>query len=118
MVRVFGLDDVDIDGNGEVSHDAGDYDGQGPAQPPVAILSHHQELGDDGTFKYSFSADNGLQQKEAFHPDGSRTGAYSYVDPHGETVLVHYRADRFGFHVLDGSSIPTTPPLAGRPQVK
>lgn len=47
---------------------------------------------------------------QAFHPDGSRTGSYSYVDPKGETILVKYRADRFGFHVLDGSSIPSTPP--------
>ncbi len=47
---------------------------------------------------------------QAFHPDGSRTGSYSYVDPKGETILVKYRADRFGFHVLDGSSIPSTSP--------
>ncbi|XP_034233682.1 uncharacterized protein LOC117640854 [Thrips palmi] len=77
---------------------------------PVAILEHRQELQDDGTFNYAFSADNGLTQNEAFHPDGSRTGSYSYVDPKGETILVKYRADRFGFHVLDGSTIPSTPP--------
>lgn len=52
---------------------------------------------------------------QAFHPDGSRTGSYSYVDPKGETILVKYRADRFGFHVLDGSSIPSTMPHLASP---
>lgn len=31
---------------------------------PVAILEHRQELQDDGTFNYAFSADNGLTQNE------------------------------------------------------
>ncbi|KAE8752955.1 Cuticle Protein CPR RR Unclassified 1 [Frankliniella occidentalis] len=96
-------------GDGDDGDDAS-AEADSSATRPVAILEHRQELQDDGTFNYAFSADNGLTQNEAFHPDGSRTGSYSYVDPKGETILVKYRADRFGFHVLDGSSIPSTPP--------
>ncbi|KAK3919683.1 Pupal cuticle protein 27, partial [Frankliniella fusca] len=96
-------------GEGDDGDDAS-AEADSSATRPVAILEHRQELQDDGTFNYAFSADNGLTQNEAFHPDGSRTGSYSYVDPKGETILVKYRADRFGFHVLDGSSIPSTPP--------
>ncbi|CAB3370625.1 endocuticle structural glycoprotein SgAbd-8-like [Cloeon dipterum] len=84
----------------------GGYDGQQQYKaPPVNILSHKQALGHDGSFKYSFAADNGLQQGESISPDGSRVGSYSYVDPKGKTITVHYTADKNGFHV-QGDHLP------------
>ncbi|KAL1461717.1 hypothetical protein WDU94_013589 [Cyamophila willieti] len=53
---------------------------------------HKQALGTDGTFNYAFAADNGLKQGESINPDGTRIGAYSYVDPNGQTISVKYSA--------------------------
>ncbi|XP_059486870.1 endocuticle structural glycoprotein SgAbd-2-like [Neocloeon triangulifer] len=101
----------------------GGYDGQ-YKQPPVNILSHKQALGHDGSFKYSFAADNGLQQGESIAPDGSRVGSYSYVDPKGKTITVHYTADKNGFHVQGDHlpkpvqpihPVPATPQAAHQP---
>lgn len=83
----------------------GQYDNGQYKQPHTAILSHKQALGHDGSFKYSFAADNGLQQGESIAPDGSRIGSYSYVDPKGKTISVHYTADKNGFHV-HGDHLP------------
>lgn len=78
---------------------------------PVAILMHKQALGQDGSFNYAFSAENGLQQGEIINPDGSRTGSYSYVDPSGKTISLKYTAGKDGFRVLEGDHIPRPPPL-------
>lgn len=78
-------------------------------QPPVAILMHKQALGQDGSFNYAFSADNGLQQGEVINPDGSRTGSYSYVDPNGKTITLRYTAGKDGFRVLEGDHLPKAP---------
>lgn len=58
------------------------------------ILMHKQALGTDGTFNYAFAADNGLKQGESINPDGTRIGAYSYVDPDGQTISVKYSAGK------------------------
>lgn len=85
------------------------YSGHGYTQPPVAILMHKQALGQDGSFNYAFSADNGLQQGESINPDGSRTGSYSYVDPNGKTITLKYTAGKDGFRVLEGDHLPKAP---------
>lgn len=70
---------------------------------------HKQALGQDGSFNYAFSAENGLQQGESINPDGSRTGSYSYVDPNGKTISLRYTAGKDGFRVLEGDHIPKAP---------
>lgn len=66
---------------------------------------HKQSLGQDGTFNYAFAADNGIQQGESINADGTRLGAYSYVDPDGEKISVKYSAGPDGFQVY-GDHIP------------
>ncbi|KAI5705772.1 hypothetical protein M8J76_001687 [Diaphorina citri] len=73
------------------------------------ILMHKQALGTDGTFNYAFAADNGLKQGESINPDGTRIGAYSYVDPNGQTISVKYSAGKEGFKILQGDHIPRAP---------
>lgn len=75
------------------------------------ILSHKQSLNHDGNFNYAFSSDNGLLQGESIAPDGSRTGAYAYVDPSGRKISVKYKAGREGFRILEGDHIPKAHPL-------
>ena len=74
--------------------------------PPPAILMHKQALRHDGAFNYVFAADNGLKQGETIAPDGTRQGAYSYVDPNGQTISVKYTAGKDGFRILEGAHVP------------
>ncbi|XP_014248458.1 cuticle protein 2-like [Cimex lectularius] len=84
--------------------------GSGYRKPPPAILMHKQALTQDGAFNFVFAAENGLKQGETIAPDGTRTGAYSYVDPSGQTVSVKYSAGKDGFKIIEGSHVPKTPP--------
>ncbi len=70
---------------------------------------HKQALAGDGAFNYAFAGDNGIKQGETIHPDGTRNGAYSYVDPNGETISVKYTAGKDGFKILQGDHIPRAP---------
>lgn len=67
---------------------------------------HKQALAEDGAFNFAFAGDNGIKQGETIHPDGTRNGAYSYVDPNGETISVKYTAGKDGFKILQGDHIP------------
>ncbi|XP_077287939.1 uncharacterized protein LOC143912528 [Arctopsyche grandis] len=80
-----------------------------PRAPPSAILTHKQGLSNDGVFNYIFAADNGLKQGESIAPDGTRTGAYQYIDPNGKTIFVKYMAGKDGFKILEGDHIPRQP---------
>lgn len=102
----------------QYSHNNGGYQPNfSTQQPPVNILLHKQALGTDGSFKFAFAADNGLQQGEAIDPDGTRRGSYSYVDPSGKTITLSYTAGKDGFRVLSGDHIPKAPPVPQqRPQ--
>lgn len=71
-----------------------------------AILVHKQAMSQDGTFNVAFAGDNGIQQGETIHPDGTRIGAYSYVDPNGEPILLEYRADKDGFKIMRADHVP------------
>ncbi|XP_073997293.1 uncharacterized protein isoform X3 [Rhodnius prolixus] len=85
-------------------------------RPPPAILMHKQALRQDGAFNFVFAAENGLKQGETIAPDGTRTGAYSYVDPNGQTISVKYTAGKDGFKIIEGNHVPTAPPhLAAQP---
>lgn len=52
----------------------------------------------------------GLKQGESIAPDGTRTGAYQYVDPNGKTISVKYTAGKDGFKILEGAHIPKPHP--------
>ncbi|XP_065216803.1 uncharacterized protein LOC135843010 isoform X2 [Planococcus citri] len=79
---------------------------------------HKQALSEDGGFNFAFAGDNGIKQGETISPDGTRTGAYSYVDPNGETISVKYSAGKDGFKILQGDHIPRAPvvPAASQQQ--
>lgn len=96
-------------GGGEPQPQYVDYQAKGFRQLPT-ILMHKQALSQDGNFNYAFAADNGLKQGETISPDGSRSGAYSYVDPNGQTISVRYTAGKEGFRILEGEHIPKAPP--------
>jgi hypothetical protein len=87
-----------------------------PQRPLPVILMHKQALAQDGSFNYAFAADNGLQQGESISPDGTRRGAYSYVDPNGKKISVKYTAGKDGFRILEGDHLPKAPaPVAAAP---
>ena len=96
-------------GGGEPQPQYVDYQAKGFRQLPT-ILMHKQALSHDGNFNYAFAADNGLKQGETISPDGSRSGAYSYVDPNGQTITVRYTAGKEGFRIVEGEHIPKAPP--------
>ncbi|XP_072160853.1 uncharacterized protein [Bemisia tabaci] len=79
---------------------------KGAPQKVPLILMHKQALSNNGDFNFAFASDNGLKQGEKIHPDGSRTGAYSYVDPNGKTISVKYSAGKDGFRILEGDHVP------------
>lgn len=87
---------------------SGDYSPQAKQKLPV-ILMHKQAMSENGAFNFAFAGDNGIKQGETINPDGTRTGAYSYVDPNGETVSVKYSAGKDGFKILQGDHIPRAP---------
>lgn len=102
--------------NAQYQQQPQNYDLQ-PQRPLPAILMHKQSLTQDGSFNYAFAADNGLQQGESISPDGTRRGAYSYVDPNGKTIKVRYTAGKDGFKV-EGDHLPKPPapiPVAAAP---
>jgi len=92
-----------------VAMSSGHYHDADSPQPGPSILVHKQALNDDGSFNFVFAADNGMRQGERILPDGTRVGAYSYVDPNGETISVKYKAGKDGFKILEGAHIPTPP---------
>lgn len=64
------------------------------------------------TGEYGYSYSGGSSSKTEFRAnDGTTTGAYSYVDPHGILQTVNYIADEFGFRAA-GSTIPSENSLA------
>lgn len=90
-----------------------------PLRPQPLIIMHKQALGQDGSFKYAFAADNGLQQGETISPDGTRIGSYSYVDPNGKKISVKYSAGKDGFRILEGDHVPKAPlPAAPIPETQ
>lgn len=86
-------------------------------RPPPQIISHKQAQNHNGAFKFAFTAENGLTHGEEISPDGSRTGGYSYIDPHGKKITVKYSAGKEGFRIIEGDHLPRPVPLpAHHPQ--
>ncbi|KRT82659.1 Insect cuticle protein [Oryctes borbonicus] len=101
----------DREGYNQPSAQYSNYDEDRRSRLFPQILSHKQSLNHDGNFKYAFASDNGLLQGESIAPDGSRTGAYAYVDPSGRKISVKYKAGKEGFKILEGDHIPKAHPL-------
>ncbi|XP_050325458.1 uncharacterized protein LOC126756434 [Bactrocera neohumeralis] len=78
----------------------------GVAAPEARILQQENELNYDGTYKYSYETENGIQAEERGVPVKLGTeeqkevveGSYSYVTADGLRVIVKYTADENGFH--------------------
>lgn len=78
----------------------------GVAASEARILQQENELNYDGTYKYSYETENGIQAEERGMPVKLGTeeqkevveGSYSYVTADGLRVIVKYTADENGFH--------------------
>lgn len=70
----------------------------------------HQHHGQDGLGKAKFGYKDWNQAHVAdIDVHGKTQGAYQYVDPTGQNIVVKYWADSEGFHQTDNR--PTPPPL-------
>ncbi|XP_017843899.2 endocuticle structural glycoprotein ABD-5 [Drosophila busckii] len=86
-----------------------------PTHPPVAILESAQEKNKDGSYHFSYSAEDGTHREESaeLRNPGTKdeyleiTGSYSYLDADGKEVLVHYKADNHGFVPEGGNILPS-----------
>ncbi|KAG8235573.1 hypothetical protein J437_LFUL013123 [Ladona fulva] len=61
-----------------------------------------------GQFTFGHAGD-GQARVEAKTLDGAVRGAYSYVDPTGKLINVHYLADGNGFRVVGANNLPVAP---------
>lgn len=85
----------------------------------IPIVHSESFHGFDGSFKHRFESANGILVEEhgsvkdvgdSDHKANVVHGSYSYIDPKGIPVAVHYTADENGFHA-HGSHIPTPKPV-------
>ncbi|XP_074025633.1 endocuticle structural glycoprotein SgAbd-4-like [Leptinotarsa decemlineata] len=83
----------------------------------VRILGQDQVLYPDGSYKYGYETENGIQaveqgiQKQL--PEGSGTAAegfFRYTAPSGEPIELRYVADENGFRA-EGNAVPQPPPI-------
>ncbi|KAJ8732716.1 hypothetical protein PYW07_015315 [Mythimna separata] len=94
---------------------------QGPADKVVAILSQEFDQQPDGSYRYSYEAENGIKAEEAgtlkkaTGPDTSDViiaqGAFSYTAPDGTVINLNYVADDEGGFKPEGAHLPTPPPI-------
>ncbi|PSN49114.1 hypothetical protein C0J52_07254 [Blattella germanica] len=78
-----------------------------PVYTTSSTLFHAQDA--LGQFTFHHAGDNQSV-------DGAVRGAYSYVDPTGKLVNVHYLADSNGYRVLGANNLPEAPAVP--PEVK
>lgn len=78
----------------------------------AAILAEARYLSGDGSFGSAYVQEDGVEFKEETGQNGERKGQYSYVDPNGKKITVHYTAGKNGFQV-SGDHLPKAP--AGLP---
>lgn len=78
----------------------------------AAILAEARYLSGDGSFGSAYVQEDGVEFKEETGQNGERKGQYSYVDPNGKKIVVHYTAGKNGFQV-SGDHLPKAP--AGPP---
>ena len=94
---------------------------QNPGEKVVAIISQDFDQQPDGSYRYSFDADNGIKAEEtgtlkkASGPDASDViiaqGAYSYTAPDGTVINLNYIADDENGFKPEGAHLPTPPPI-------
>ncbi|CAG9127088.1 hypothetical protein JYU34_016413 [Plutella xylostella] len=87
----------------------------------VAIIKQDFDQQVDGSYRYSFEAENGIKAEEtgtlkkASGPDASDViiaqGAYSYTAPDGTQISLNYIADDEGGFKPEGAHLPTPPPI-------
>lgn len=86
---------------------------------PIAILSYNLDgPSPDGAYEFNYETENGIKAQEqgqlvniAKDEAAMRVqGAFSYVDPDGNTIGLSYTADENGFQP-EGAHLPTPPPI-------
>jgi len=79
----------------------------------------NQFHGQDGLGKAKFGFKDWNQARvEDIDVHGKTQGAYQYVDPNGENIVVNYWADQQGFHQTDNRPTPKLEPVTDTPAVK
>lgn len=90
-----------------------------PAVPQVPPANFVSGSSPDGSTVFGFQTLDGQTRSESHGADGSVRGSYSFVDPHGKPVTVHYVADQQGFRTsqepIPAAPPTTTPPPAPQP---
>ncbi|XP_076055209.1 cuticle protein AMP1A-like [Oratosquilla oratoria] len=80
---------------------------------PVAVLHDERVAPEVGAYSTDVQLDNGISISESGSPGSAGQtnvqGSYSYVDEHGEEIVVHYSAGEDGF-VATGNHLPVPPP--------
>ncbi|XP_055909558.1 pupal cuticle protein Edg-78E-like [Eupeodes corollae] len=67
------------------------------------------EISPEGVFHYAFQTSNGIDVNSAGDANAIQ-GAYKYVSPEGQAVVLNYVADAEGYHP-SGELLPTPPPV-------
>ncbi|XP_055913709.1 pupal cuticle protein Edg-78E-like [Eupeodes corollae] len=67
------------------------------------------EISPEGVFHYAFQTSNGIDVNSAGDANAIQ-GAYKYVSPEGQAVVLSYVADADGYHP-SGELLPTPPPV-------
>ncbi|KAL7737092.1 hypothetical protein ACLKA6_005309 [Drosophila palustris] len=91
---------------------------QGPATEPIKILRQEQEVNFDGSYKYGYETENGINVEEEGYLKNAGTdnagpvaqGFFSYTAPDGTPIRITYVADENGFQP-QGDHLPTAPPI-------
>ncbi|XP_065163763.1 endocuticle structural glycoprotein SgAbd-8-like [Atheta coriaria] len=94
---------------------------------PIPIINSASEVGEDGSFNYSYETGNGIHYQQSAYTkkvpiiDKSSTdqedqviqvmtGSFSYPAPDGSIINLTYVADEHGFQP-QGEHLPTPPPI-------
>ncbi|KAJ9574173.1 hypothetical protein L9F63_008429, partial [Diploptera punctata] len=84
-----------------------------PPDKEIPIVAYENDVGFDGTYKYSYESGDGTKVQESGKLSGENeavSGSFSYVGVDGVTYTITYTADENGF-VPQGSHIPVAPPV-------
>ncbi|KAJ2947177.1 hypothetical protein O0L34_g16536 [Tuta absoluta] len=73
------------------------------------VVRYDNEIGPDGSFRYSFETNNGIAAEAQGNADSAQ-GSYSYTADDGTPISVSYVADANGYQP-QGSHFPVAPPI-------
>ncbi|XP_066254022.1 endocuticle structural glycoprotein ABD-4-like [Euwallacea similis] len=84
----------------------------------VRILSQTNDLGIDGSYRWSFEAENGISAEERGQPKNANSqdpieeaqGSFQYTAPDGTPIQLQYIANEGGFQPT-GAHLPVAPPI-------